>query len=182
MALLWKMICNLGDPMSLRHPVSTDTEYVEYLQTQIQRDTHTHRYTKKNRERQTGEKANWPPPAIGMPMPVTILENPVFSCLWEWLDSIWVGHVCVMWRDVKTSVRHVKTSASVRRVTRRASDICECVSPQMWRDVKLSASVRHVTRRAREWDLRCDEMWRQVQVCVMWRDVQVSVTVDWHST
>ena len=21
MALLWKMICNLGDPMSLRHPV-----------------------------------------------------------------------------------------------------------------------------------------------------------------
>ena len=22
MALLWKMICNLGDPMSLRHPVS----------------------------------------------------------------------------------------------------------------------------------------------------------------
>ena len=27
MALLWKMICNLGDPMSLRHPVVCNVVY-----------------------------------------------------------------------------------------------------------------------------------------------------------
>jgi len=33
MALLWKMICDLGDPMSLRHPVPL--KWVEILQIQL---------------------------------------------------------------------------------------------------------------------------------------------------
>ena len=33
MALLWKIICDLGDPMSLRHPVPL--KWVEILQIQV---------------------------------------------------------------------------------------------------------------------------------------------------
>jgi len=38
MALLWKMICNLGDPMSLRHPVGV---YVIYSMTYVNKTAKT---------------------------------------------------------------------------------------------------------------------------------------------
>ena len=42
MALLWKMICNLGDPMSLRHPVRS---YTKHAATYIATLTSTHSAT-----------------------------------------------------------------------------------------------------------------------------------------
>ena len=49
MALLWKMICNLGDPMSLRHPVHTLGETSKYQKQHQKRPIYIKRdlYTSK---------------------------------------------------------------------------------------------------------------------------------------
>ena len=49
MALLWKMICNLGDPMSLRHPVIC---FSRKRHTQIERGREGGREREKERERE----------------------------------------------------------------------------------------------------------------------------------
>ena len=48
MALMWEMMCNLGDPMSLRHPVTSSygkCDVCMYLYMYKQKHVHTQRYT-----------------------------------------------------------------------------------------------------------------------------------------